>query len=334
MRRLRPAPRPPSTRRRRPPAARSWAAPAVTRGRPDGARRAAGYGRPAEDRAVEVGPGEGPVRTVIGGGGVVAAGGERVQDGAERRGGGRRCPRRGVRRPMRPPRWSASHRATTGPTGASSVTRWAAPANRSTSAPGIRDRRSARKRSWNTGSRPPHSSSVGTCRSSRTAAQAWSAAYDGSPGPTGMSATKSRTAARRSGVRYGARRASRCSRAVIRAVPSTNVGVRRQTRSTRRRATAMSGGTATSSGLATAVLPRTRASAWSGPEAPTAMGPPQSWAARTRGPSTSWRQNATSSVTRSASRRGRPRSDQPIPVWSTAITRHVGDSVVSRSRHT
>ena len=236
--------------------------------------------------------------------------------------------------PVRRRRRSASHRATTGPTGASSVTRWAASAKRSTSPPGIRARRSARKRSWNTGSRPPHSRRVGRRCSSSTAAHACNAAYDGSAGVTGMSATKSRTASRRSAVRYGARSAFRCSAAVMWAVPSTNAGVRRQLRSTRRRAAAISGGTATSAGLATAVSASTRPSTSSDPEAPTATGPPQSWAASTRGPSTSWRQKATSSATRSASRRGRPRSDQPIPVWSTATTRHSGARVVSRSRQT
>ena len=183
----------------------------------------------------------------------MAAGRQGREHRGERRAVGVRWQARLRGRGRRP---SASQRATTGPTGASSVTRWAASGNRSTSAWGMRARRSARNRSWKTGSRPPHRSSVGRGCSSSTAAHVRSAAYDGSAGVTGMSATKSRTASRRSARAVGGTEGVRCARPVIRAVPATKAGVRRQLRSTRLRAAAISGGTATSSGLATAVLAR------------------------------------------------------------------------------
>ena len=153
----------------------------------------------------------------------------------------------------------------------------------------------------------------------------------GRPGRPGCRPTKSRDCARgvrrrgrgRAAPRGALRRSSRRS-------PRRTAGVRRQTRSTRPGARRSAAG-----------RPRRRAwprPCWPGPAprrratpaAPTATGPPQSWAASTRGPSTSWRQKATSSSTRSARRRGRPRSDQPMPVWSTAMTRQSGDRVVQQ----
>ena len=94
----------------------------------------------------------------------------------------------------------------------------------------------------------------------------------------------------------------------------------------------MSGGTATSAGLATAVFESTMATTGSDAEAPTATGPPQSWAINTNGPVVSARQKATSSSTRSASRRGAVRSENPMPVWSTATTRYRRPNVERTSR--
>ena len=227
---------------------------------------------------------------------------------------------------------SSSQAQRTSATGASRVTRCPAWGKTWTWARGARRIRSSRNRSWKTGSRPPQASSTGQVVASKAAATPSSAAHDGSVGATGMSATNSATAWRRERLRYGARSAPRCSRPVIRAVPSTKTGVCSHTTPTAARAAAMSGGTFTPSGRATAVLVSTSARQSSRADAPMVTGPPQSWAAITMGPEVWASQKATSSSMRSASTRGVPRPEKPIPVWSTATTRQPAGAAASTSR--
>ena len=211
----------------------------------------------------------------------------------------------------------SSHCVTSAPMGSSSATRCPASANRWTLAWGARSSRSARKRSWKTGSFPPQMRSTGTARdrsASKFDAARSSAVNDVSLDFTGISATKPATAARRSVDRYGALSAFRCERSVICEVPRTNNGVRAQVRLMALLATAMSGGTETDAGLATAVLVRTTARTSSSPAAPMATGPPQSWAAMMSGPGASCRQNTTSSSTRCSKVREPALCDQPMPV--------------------
>ena len=326
-----PGPRRPSTPRRRPPAARSWAGPAPTPGHRGRTRRGGGPRAATDERASRSAQDSVPVGAVVDRRGIAGAAsrGRRAptrtarpghrgldevrsrvpvavepagDDGADRRVQGDQVG--GVGEPL--------HVGVGDP--GPQVGEEAVVEHRVAAAP------QQEGRAW-VGRRAPR----------RTPA---SAADEGSPAVTGMSATKSRTAAAAvrapvggaQGVAVGTGRSSGPSR-------PRRPGSGDSSGRPGPRAAAISGGTATSSGLATAVLARTRASTSSDAggahrhrAAPVVGGQHQT------DRSTSWRQKDTSSATRSASRRGRPRSDQPMPVWSTAITRQAGLSVVSRSR--
>ena len=115
----------------------------------------------------------------------------------------------------------------------------------------------------------------------------------GCPGSNGMSATKAPTAARRSGVAYGAAKAAATSRGIERPlsaeVPRTKMGVWTVLRrsSGDDRASRMIDGDGEPSGWWTAVFSRTiprSCSRWASAQ-PREIGPPQSCATVTTGPS-------------------------------------------------
>ena len=144
-----------------------------------------------------------------------------------------------------------------------------------------------------------------------------------------MSATKSAIACRSPLDAYGARYALLASLPMrpcaVASVVRRKAEVRRQprSRSSSWRAKRIGSGTPPG-GIATPVLASRIPStcSWCSSAQPSAIGPPQSWAATTTGPSTP---NASRirprSSTRCAYTRGPVRSESPIETWSTAITR-------------
>ena len=190
----------------------------------------------------------------------------------------------------------------------------------------------------------PHTSSAGrSARSARPSTTPSRVARLGWPDSSGMSATKSRTARRRTGSAYGLANASRTAfgRAGRESavVARTNAGVRAQTVSSRGpdRASVIRPGGAVSAGRETPVLVSTMPASSSRCRSaqPSSTGPPQSWATATTGPDTSSASvSRPRSSIRSASVRGRSRrSDQPMPSWSGAMTRQPGGAAARNRRH-
>ena len=239
----------------------------------------------------------------------------------------------------------ATHACTGVATSASSGSRCEAPMKRWTSAWGSRASRSWRYRSENTGSEGPHSRSTGTSAIvSSEAATSSRAAMLGWSGSSGMSRTNVPIARRRPVVRYGARYALLIAGSGF-GLPRARVPLMKPvvdtatvSRTPLRRTARINDGALAPSGWWTAVFMRTIPASWARCRAaqPIDIGPPQSWATVTTGPSRSRASvRAPRSAIRVRRRRTVPvRSEKPMSSWSTATTRTPGGADARRLLHT